>query len=197
VGWRLAKLDAHPPPDLVMPHAMTAAVAVLILSIPLLPQGQPGAEQGASWAATADPMDKLRYFVGVWLATAEDPRTGSSFTLYYEVKPALDEQWLTGYGESPELGVSIQDFWGIDPVSGELVRVIFDSQGTFGTVRSKGWEGDTLFFDGETQTPNGAIPVRLTITRHGHNAFQAVWEALLDEGWTTYAVEQLRRESAE
>jgi hypothetical protein len=139
-------------------------------------------------------MDDLQYFVGSWLAIAEDPSTGRSFTLRYEVAPALDGTWLAGYGESPELGVMVQDSWGHDPVNGEIVRIIFDNQGTYGTVRSTGWEGDTLVLEGESRTTNGVISVRQTITRLDPGQFRAVWEAFREGGWTTYSTEHLRRE---
>src|SRR5687768_6011585 len=86
-------------------------------------------------------MEDLHFFVGQWLAHAEDPSTGRKFTLRYRVAPTLDGYWLAGSGESSEMGLKVQDLWGHDPVTGEIVRVIFDSQGTFGTVKSKGWEG--------------------------------------------------------
>lgn len=143
----------------------------------------------------ADRMEELQYFVGSWLARAEDPSTGRSFTLRYEAKPTLDNAWLTGYGESQELGVRVQDFWGRDPASGEIMRVIFDNQATYATVRSAGWKGDTLLLEGESQTKSGAVPVRETITRLGPNEFRAVWEARLEKGWATYSVEHLSRKS--
>lgn len=68
---------------------------------------------------------------------------------------------------------------------------MFDSSGTFGTVRSKGWEGERLELEGEATS---ALRVRETITRVGPDELHATWEALLDGTWTAYSVERLRRE---
>jgi hypothetical protein len=138
-------------------------------------------------------LHDLAYFVGDWRATARDPSTGRTFTLRYTVEPTLDGSWLTGHGHAPELKLTIRDYWGRDPVSGEIVRVIIDSSGTFGVARGKGWEGDVLRLEGEARTKGGASPVRETITRRGPSRFEAVWEAKGDSGWAAYSIEQLER----
>jgi len=143
---------------------------------------------------TSTGTDDLRYFVGSWSAQAEDPGTGRTFTLRYRIEPTLDGTWLTGYAESPEQGVKVQDFWGRDASTGEIVRIIIDSQGTYGIARANNWEGDTLRFEGEARSREGAIPVRETITRLGSSEFKAVWEAKLESGWSVYSIEHLIRE---
>jgi hypothetical protein len=139
-------------------------------------------------------LDDLQYFVGTWLARAEDPGTGRKFTLQYRIEPTLDGTWLAGAGKSPEMALEIQDRWGHDPVTGEIIRVIFDSHGTVGTVKSKGWDGDKLVFEGEARAKEGALPVRETIHRRGSTEFKAVWETRLEKGWTAYSVEHLIRQ---
>src|SRR2546425_120376 len=100
-------------------------------------------------------IDDLQYFVGSWFAQAEDPGTGRTFTLRYQIEPTLDGSWLTGYAELPERGVKVRDFWGRDAFTGEIVRIIIDSQGTYGIAHAKGWEGDTLRFEGEARSKEG------------------------------------------
>lgn len=138
--------------------------------------------------------EALRFFAGRWLATARDPGTGRSFTLRYEVTPVLGGAWLSGAGESPELGIQVRDMWGRDPATGEIVRVIFQGDGTHGTVRSPGWRGDTLRFEGEVQAGDGVQRVRETITRLGPDEFDALWEAMIDGSWTPYSDEHLVRQ---
>jgi hypothetical protein len=139
--------------------------------------------------------DALQYFVGRWLASAEDPGTGRKFTLDYELAWILKGAWLRGGGGSPELALEIHDLWGRDPVTREIVRVIFDSEGTFATVRSRGWQGDTLVFEGEARSKGTSVPVRETIKKIGPAELHAVWEAKGSQGWTPYSVERLRRQS--
>lgn len=142
------------------------------------------------------PDDDLRYFAGSWHASAEDPTTGRTFTLRYDVRPVLGETWLSGHGRSAELEVEVRDMWGRDAGSGDVVRVIFQNDGSHGTIRSTGWTGDTLRFQGDVRTADGITPVRQTITRLGPDEFRAVWEARLEDGWTAYSDEHLTRQSA-
>lgn len=93
------------------------------------------------------------------------------------------------------MGVKVHDLWGHDPVTGEVLRVIFDSQGTFGMVRSNGWRGEVLVFEGEARGREGAVPVRETITRLGPSQFKAVWEARSETGWAPYSIEHLERQT--
>lgn len=138
-------------------------------------------------------MDDIQYFLGSWKAKAKDPRTGQKHTLPYTVEPVLDGAWLAGSGESVETGVKMHDLWGHDPVSGEILRVIFDSRGTYATVRSQGWDGDKLVLEGNSRGEKGEIRVRETITRLSSSEFKAVWEAYLDQDWITYSVETVSR----
>jgi hypothetical protein len=141
-------------------------------------------------------MRDLEYFVGTWIAQCEDPGTGRRFTLQYRVDPALDGAWLAGFGESEELGVKVRDFWGRDPITGDVVRIILDNHSTHGVARGKGWEGEILRLEGRARGKEGEIDVRETITRLGPSEFKAVWEAKLDKGWTTYSIEHLKRSRA-
>jgi hypothetical protein len=144
-------------------------------------------------APLSDQLADLRYFAGNWSAVMEDPRNGSRATLAYRVEPVLSGMWLEGNGHSAELNVTVRDLWGRDPVSGEIVRTIFDSQGIHGVVRSAGWSGDVLVLEGDARTPQGVIAVRETITRTSDSAFRAVWEMREGDAWVTYSIEQLTR----
>ena len=145
-------------------------------------------------AAETVSAEGLRYFVGVWRAEAKDPSTGQTASISYVVEPAVGGAWITGYGESAELGMKSRDMWGRDPRTGEVMRVIFDGSGVYATVRSPGWTGDTLVLEGEVQSKGGALPVRETITRVGPDEFRAVWEARRDGVWSPYSIERLTRQ---
>ena len=138
-------------------------------------------------------LAQLGYFVGTWNADVRDPTSGKTFTLAYSVQPDLGGAWLVGRGTSPA-GLEVRDHWGIDGETGEVVRVVFDSQGTWGVVKSRGWEGDTLRLEGEARARGAVLRVRETLSREGPNRFRAVWEAFQDGAWVAYSVETLERE---
>lgn len=144
--------------------------------------------------ATLSPeIEPLRYFVGSWSATLVNPQTKKVSHLAFRVAPTLEGMWLLGQGESPELALKIHDLWGKDSYAGEIVRVVFDSRGTHATLRSRGWDGNTLRFEGEARGDAELIPVRETITRVGPDEFSAVWEAKSGEVWKAYSLEKLVR----
>jgi hypothetical protein len=143
--------------------------------------------------AVGQTVQDLQYFIGTWQASMLDPRSGTRATLSYVVEPALSGAWLEGRGHSPELELWVRDFWGRDAVSGEIVRMIFDSQGIQGSVRSSGWAGDVLVLEGDARTRGGVVRVRETITRADRTTFGAVWEMQVDGKWVTYSIEHLKR----
>ena len=146
--------------------------------------------------AKAEPTvpKELQYFVGTWRVTARDPSTNKVVTIAYQVEPSAGGRWLTGTAESPDLSVRARDSWGVDPVSGNILRFVFDSSGAYGIIQSRGWEGDRLVLEGEAQSQGGATKVRETITRMGNDQFHAVWEALQEGRWQAYSVEQVKRQ---
>jgi hypothetical protein len=138
-------------------------------------------------------LPELDFFVGHWRAdgTLDSDR---HYTLDYRITPTLRGQWYAGTGVAPAMDMEIHDLWGFDPVTGEIVRTLFDSQQTYGSVRSPGWIGDTLVLEGMMNARSGTRHVRETITRIGPDAFDAVWEVKLDGKWVRYAVEKLHRQ---
>lgn len=151
-----------------------------------------GGRQGAMPVPPGQ-VPELDYFVGQWRAKLEDPGSGKKLELLYTVQPGVGGRWYVGRGMIASEGLEIHDLWGRDPVSGEIVRTIFDSTGVFGEVRSKGWEGEKLVLEGAASSAQGKIPVRETITRAGPDSFHAVWEAQQGGVWKAYSVEELER----
>ena len=169
-----------------MQRLLFVALACACSSAPAPPRATPGSVTGT--------IPELDYFVGRWMAEAKNPLNGQTFTLDYRVEPAIKGRWYVGTGYADALGMEIHDLWGKDPVSGEIVRSIFDSTGTHGTVTSKGWSGDTLVLEGDAKTGQGVVHVRETIERKGADEFHAVWEMKTGETWQAYSVETLRRQ---
>lgn len=153
-----------------------------------------GCASTRSNVAASKPDPDLDYFVGNWVINGEDPGSGKKFTLNYRIEPTLDGVWLTGFADSPSMPLKIRDFWGHDPATKGLVRIIVDSGANHGVARATGWQGDTLLFEGTAHGDDGELTVRETITKVSASEFKAVWEAKLEKGWTAYSVEHLQRQ---
>jgi hypothetical protein len=140
-------------------------------------------------------LKELSELAGRWYVRAENPRTGGKFTLQYVLTPILGGRWVRGVGQSEELMLQVEDLWGKDPVTGDLLRVVFDSSGTYGELRSKGWDNQTLTFLGNARSKEhrSAIGVKLTMTRVSPDELKAVWQSQTEDGWSTYSNEVLTR----
>ena len=143
--------------------------------------------------AAAAQTDDLRYFLGHWDVASKDPSNGDVLKVDYSIEAAPGGAWLAGSSASRDGALSARDMWGRDPLTGEVIRVIFDASGTFATVRSPGWAGDRLVLEGEARSKGGTVRVRETISRVSPQRFEAVWEAWRDGAWSTYAVETVTR----
>ncbi|HEY8615235.1 hypothetical protein [Phenylobacterium sp.] len=148
----------------------------------------------AAGAAQAAAQEGVSYFAGKWDVASKDPASGETLAMTYVVEPTLGGAWLAGAGAAVDGSYSARDMWGRDPLTGELIRVIF-SDGAFGTVRSKGWAGERLVLEGETRSAGGTVRVRETITRISPQKFEAVWAAYRNGQWVDYAVETVTRRS--
>lgn len=135
----------------------------------------------------------LDYLVGTWRVVSADPAGGEDLQVCYSVGPFVGEKWISGVATSSTLGFGSKDVWGHDQASGELMRTIFDSSGTYAVVRSRGWTGDSLVLQGTAISARGTLPVRETIRRASEKQFEATWEALRDGKWSRYAVETATR----
>lgn len=151
-----------------------------------------GLQLALAGAAVGQTRD-LAYFVGRWDVTSKDPAGGEVLQVDYTIEAARGGAWLAGASVSKDGSVSARDMWGHDPLTGELIRVIFDGSGTFATVRSPGWVGDKLVLEGEARSKGGTVRVRETIARVSAERFEALWEAYRNNAWSAYAVETVTR----
>jgi hypothetical protein len=177
---------------------------LLILLAPLLASAAAAQPAKAPAGAAAAPRvaessikaQGLDYLVGSWRADAVDPSTGDKFTFDYRVEQAPGGSWIAGFGRSVDGAIQSRDMWGADPLTGGIVRVIFNGNGALATVRSPGWKGNTLVLEGDSSRNGRTLPLRETITRVGPNEFRAVWEAFREGAWSPYSVERLTRLAA-
>lgn len=167
---------------------LTSALAVSAGAV----RAQPTAPMATSLAARPA-REGVTYFSGTWRVTTREPRGGPESAVRYRVEPVLGGVWLIGSASSSDPTLAARDVWGVDPLSGEIMRTIYDVSGTHAVVRSAGWNGDTLVLEGDARSSGGVVHVRETITRLGPGAFSAVWEAQRNGAWSAYAVERAER----
>jgi hypothetical protein len=151
-----------------------------------------GLQMALAGAAAAQSQD-LDYFVGRWEVASRDPGSGEVLQVDYTIEKAPGGAWLAGASASRDRSINARDMWGRDPLTGEVIRVIFDGSGTFATIRSQGWTGDKLVLEGEARSKGGTVRVRETISRRSPQRFEAVWEAYRNGAWSAYAVESVTR----
>jgi hypothetical protein len=136
----------------------------------------------------------LDYIVGRWEVDATDPTTGQTEKIGYEVQRFVGSAWVSGTAKSTDPGFAAKDVWGRDPLTGEVIRIVFDSSGTYATVKSPGWKEDgTLVLEGDARSAKGIVRVRETIRRISADEFHATWEAQRDGHWRAYSVERAKR----
>jgi hypothetical protein len=143
--------------------------------------------------AAAAQSDDLRYFLGHWNVASTDPASGEVLQVDYNIEVTRGGAWLAGSSLSNDGLVSARDMWGRDPLTGEVIRVIFDGSGTLATIRSPGWAGDKLVLEGEARSKGGTVRVRESISRLSPQRFEARWEAWRNGRWSAYAVETVTR----
>jgi len=134
-------------------------------------------------APGATPVPPFRYTV--------EPELGGAFLAgRVELQPPDPAQPIItrdSWGFDP---VS-RDTWGFDPVSREIFRSFRTREGDFGTLRTRGWEGDRLVLLGEAVFSGQRSPARETLQRTGPSQFNARWEKQTPDGtWTTFSNER-------
>lgn len=151
-----------------------------------------GIQMALAQAAGAQTQD-LNFLVGHWHVASKDPASGEVLRVEYTIEKAPGGAWLMGASTSNDRSINARDMWGRDPLTGEVMRVIFDGSGTFAIVRSHGWTGDKLVLEGEARSKGGTVRVRETISHVSPDGFDAVWEADRHGLWSAYAVESATR----
>lgn len=154
-----------------------------------------GIQMALASVAAAQTRD-LDFFVGRWDVASKDPASGEVLQVDYTIEKAPGGAWLAGVSASRDRSINARDMWGRDPLTGELIRVVFDGSGTFATIRSPGWTGDKLVLEGEARSKGGTVRVRETISRVSLQHFEAVWEAYRNGAWAAYAIESVTRRNS-
>ena len=157
--------------------------------------GEPSTSVAKARAATTNEHDwpSLDALIGQWQVEATDPATGKSEKLRYDVRRFAGQAWLSGTGQSEDPGFESRDVWGIDPITKEVIRIVFLGSGTYAIVRSPGWKDRTLVLEGDARSASGVMRVRETIEWVNHDEFRATWEAQRDGTWQAYSVEKVTR----
>ena len=147
--------------------------------------------RAAASATTPSTSGDLDFLVGSWDVVATSPSDGTSERIRYDVRPLTRASWLTGRGSSDTVDAS--DVWGRDPVTGEIMRIVFDGSGTYAVVRSPGWADGQLVLEGDARSAGGTVRIRETIRTVSENEFTATWEAWRNGSWSAYSIERASR----
>src|SRR5688572_5328685 len=94
----------------------------------------------AAWAQAPATSPGVEYLAGDWRVSAVDPATGETIAADYRVERAPGSAWLFGQGLSADKTINARDVWGRDPLTQEIIRVVYDASGATATIRSPGWE---------------------------------------------------------
>jgi hypothetical protein len=149
--------------------------------------------QAAAQAAPAPEMEPLRYFVGTWRGEGAAP-DGNKVSIEYKVESVLGGAWNTGIGELQPTGVHLQDYWGYVPAEKAYLRIMVNNKGQYSTLRSAGWNGEVLTWDGQGVTAEGEVGLREIIEKVAPDRIRATWQMKTKDGdWTTTAIENLRK----
>lgn len=154
-------------------------------------------------------LEPLAFFEGTWRGVAKLGAAAEGEEAHVTLMPDLGGDFLTGTfvvgaagvetdeddGDAKDVELEGRHVWGYDPLKREFFRTFFDSTGLFGTVRSKGWDGDTWIWEGEATTSEQVLAIRQTVKRTGPDAWEATWEAKFEgDVWTVTSVESFERD---
>ncbi len=126
-------------------------------------------------------LKQMEFFLGRWRCSVK-PQPGQPalpdfiWTLERELRGAFFAGRVEAKVEPPEPSPWTHDVWGFDPTTGDVFRSFRDIEGGFGTVRSSGWEGDLLVFNGEAVLNGRQVEAHEAIQRLGPDRISAVWE---------------------
>jgi hypothetical protein len=148
---------------------------------------------GTSAGHSPQSVGPLSYLIGTWRVLSTDAAGGGDLRVCYSVRPFAGAKWLSGEATSRTPSFGSKDVWGVAGASGELIRTIFDTSGTYAVVRSPGWKGDVMILEGDARSNTGTLRVRETIQRLSKDRFSATWEALRGRKWSVYAIETATR----
>lgn len=143
-------------------------------------------------------LEPLAFFEGSWRGVNEQDAAGEPAEVHFTLELDLGGDWLSGgfvVGTGAETELEGKHVWGYDPLAREFLSTFFDSTGLFGTLRSKGWDGETWTWEGQATTSEQTLPIRQTITRTGPDSIEVLWEARFEKDrWTQTSRETMERD---
>jgi len=153
----------------------TQVIAVLALSCAT---GPLSAQEASKPPAE---LSQLSSFVGDWQCTgqilARNSRPGHATAAVGHGTKGLDGHWIQFAYEERKTAANptpyrIAGYMGYDASKKKFVQTIVDNSGFYGPSFSDGWRGDTLTFQGASQTADGkSVAVRDNFVRKGRHAF--------------------------
>ncbi|HEY3625658.1 MAG TPA: hypothetical protein VGL00_05225 [Terracidiphilus sp.] len=143
----------------------------------------PSAVAGLPALRTAE-MEKFRWIAGEWNYENEVPATAISpaYTDIGSARFAFNHRtgWMSMLSPDGQETPNIT----FDPFSKQWIYLLI--KGSYGILRSKGWEGDTIAFTGPMTMIGIDTEWRITLTRHSSDSFSFVNEEPAQDGSWAY-----------
>lgn len=177
-------------------HTAFFAVGLAALPFAALAQSPPPLPK------PAPEMAQLKVFDGSWTCEGKMPATpmGPAGTMKGTVKSQTDLGgfWQSGKVTSTMAGMPTMEgmfhmTW--DPGAKQYVLLWVDNMGGWAQSTSKGWEGDTITFAGDSYMGGQKIPSRDTFTKAADGTLKHIAEMQMD-GKMTLSMDETCRKAA-
>ncbi|MBV9497600.1 MAG: DUF1579 family protein [Acidobacteria bacterium] len=143
-------------------------------------------------AANADPnLAKLEGFVGKWTCSGTDMSSGKSMASWTSVNSrwGYDGKWVVvDLDQTKPMALKATAFLGYDAGARMYVLGYLDSMAGYGTAWSKGWDGNTMTFEGDMHMMGMAMKGRDVFVKDGMKLQHSVlveekgtWKKLMEE----------------
>ena len=173
---------------------LSLALLNVFLSGALASPDSPGSVRQQS----LEKMQQMKFFSGAWNCTGTqiDLYSGEEQQIASSLKsdPTLDLTWnritqqidavqsrralAGGSGDVPAMPHEGESLEGYDLSSNTFVRLTTSNEGSYAKATSRGWQGDTLVWDGAVYNFHGVqkLASRKTIQRIGDDTFKVLFE---------------------
>jgi hypothetical protein len=149
-------------------------------------------------------MAQLKYFDGSWTCdgtmTPSPMGPGGKMTSTVKSHTDLGGFWQSGVVKSTGGGMP-GAFEGMfhmtyDPAAKGYTMLWVDNMGAWAHSTSKGWEGDTIVFEGESVMGGQKMMGRDTFTKAAAGSMKHTWEMQMEGKWTPAGDETCKKAAA-
>jgi hypothetical protein len=148
----------------------------------------------------APEMAQLKFFEGNWSCDGKMPPgpfgPGGAMKGSATIKSDLGGFFQSGSVKGTMTGMPPMDgmfHTTFDPVAKQFVMIWVDSMGTWAQSTSKGWEGDSMTYAGDTMMVGKKLPGRDKFTKNADGSMRHTWDLQVDGKWAPIGDETCRK----